>query len=720
MGKDPSSFSTSEIGAEILIYVATSFMAVAAILLTYSEFGRRTFWVKNDKRTSLYLSSAFKLFLPLLSYMDLQAQQHDAYDRAQIILVWTVLAELIHMSIDLIHPWQLWDSIEQCIRIAWAGYLVFGSNGGSHVVRITLLVICSVAFIYEIYQAVTLYLAESSLRLGKNPQLVDLYMKQIMEEDDTEVPAPVAPMASCKYVVFGEETQKIAFRHSTYLVDRSNSRLDNLITVGQVYQPKPEDEAFTSRYPHWRKICVSFALAKLLRRRFAQLPLAEAGSRQALEFVKMGLIGSHHGNNEDHMNEQRRNRNARSRSVFYIIQKELFFLSDLLRTKVSTCYLNFLPYEIFASMIALGNIIIVTSIYGRDMVDRKYYRSFFLNFNNRNSVVYIMSTIDLCITGFLVVACNYLQLKWLYRYFSSHWKNMGKFRGYLENPTKWDCVSKKRSKLKKSKGVHRAQDARSLENLHSVLDVKYSSCIKRSRNIRQLVTGAVQHVDVQKALLRSFEMSGGKLTNGESSLIRHGVIEHLSWACQPSQSNTETILVWHIATTLFHDHKSPQMIDSHLRVAITLSSYCEYLVRYLPELLPDVVDWTKSALKRVEEEVSGANPSEHKSRKKFCGKIRDEPWKDDSVVGKGVRLVKDLEEMAIERRDDKQVWEILADFWAEMMLYVAPSDNLKGHENILNNGELITQLWALLTHAGIIARPEIPDHCDYRAGSTAV
>jgi hypothetical protein len=63
-----------------------------------------------------------------------------------------------------------------------------------------------------------------------------------------------------------------------------------------------------------------------------------------------------------------------------------------------------------------------------------------------------------------------------------------------------------------------------------------------------------------------------------------------------------------------------------------------------------------------------------------------------------VRLGKQLEGM-----EERTCWKVLADFWVEMFLYIAPSDNVKEHiQNLTNGGEFITHLWALLTHAGIL------------------
>ncbi|KAF3325338.1 hypothetical protein FCM35_KLT10409 [Carex littledalei] len=59
----------------------------------------------------------------------------------------------------------------------------------------------------------------------------------------------------------------------------------------------------------------------------------------------------------------------------------------------------------------------------------------------------------------------------------------------------------------------------------------------------------------------------------------------------------------------------------------------------------------------------------------------------------------------------------MAEFWAEMILFVAPSDNVDGYEKILERKEFITQPWALPTHAGIVTRPKPTEHQDNESES---
>jgi hypothetical protein len=86
----------------------------------------------------------------------------------------------------------------------------------------------------------------------------------------------------------------------------------------------------------------------------------------------------------------------------------------------------------------------------------------------------------------------------------------------------------------------------------------------------------------------------------------------------------------------------------------------------------------------------------------------------DEVVKNGVRLGKQLVEL--QDVGTVPIWGVLARFWSEMFLCVAPSDNLKAHrEAIARGGELLTLIWALLTNAGIITRPGIRNAAAWRA-----
>ncbi|CAM0870674.1 unnamed protein product [Alopecurus aequalis] len=190
-------------------------------------------------------------------------------------------------------------------------------------------------------------------------------------------------------------------------------------------------------------------------------------------------------------------------------------------------------------------------------------------------------------------------------------------------------------------------------------------------------------VHVKQAIVNSLLESKGDLTKGVRSLRNNGVHGHLSWACDGSA--TRTIMVWHIATTLCKHHldtqtkqNSKQPSDVHTEskdevqkasmVASTLSRYCAYLVAFAPKLLPD--------------HTSGGADM----------KV--------SLVELGARLARQLTE---DIQEPTLRWKVLSDFWAEMMLYVAPSDDALAHlEALAKGGEFITHLWALLTHAGML------------------
>ena len=71
----------------------------------------------------------------------------------------------------------------------------------------------------------------------------------------------------------------------------------------------------------------------------------------------------------------------------------------------------------------------------------------------------------------------------------------------------------------------------------------------------------------------------------------------------------------------------------------------------------------------------------------------------EEIIERSVVLVKQ-----IERIEDSEVkWKILAEFWAKMMLFMAPSDDETVYvEHLAIGGEFVTHLWALLFHVSIL------------------
>lgn len=92
-------------------------------------------------------------------------------------------------------------------------------------------------------------------------------------------------------------------------------------------------------------------------------------------------------------------------------------------------------------------------------------------------------------------------------------------------------------------------------------------------------------------------------------------------------------------------------------------------------------------------------------------KLGHEGDRENEIIKRGAVLGKQLID---ETENWEQLWKVLSEFWAEMMLFVAPSDDVTAHpENLATGGEFVTHLWALLTNAGILKRSEqAVDHLD--------
>ncbi|KAK3434039.1 hypothetical protein EUGRSUZ_D01492 [Eucalyptus grandis] len=210
--------------------------------------------------------------------------------------------------------------------------------------------------------------------------------------------------------------------------------------------------------------------------------------------------------------------------------------------------------------------------------------------------------------------------------------------------------------------------------------------------------------EVKKAVFHSLMSNPEALQNGQASLIRNEVEHELSWACK-LKTQTQVIIVWHIATSIF-EHMMP-ISNSNFLVATNLSKYLTYLVTFYPKLLPDhpydseyifdgiIIEarhWLKGC-KTIKERTQRLNN---------IGKRMNDTGE---VMIQGARLGQQL--LNVEN-EPNFIWKVLAEFWAELMVYVAPSDNAIAHaEHLAMGGEFVTHLWALVSHAGIKREPPL-------------
>ncbi|KAL5981034.1 hypothetical protein ACLOJK_028954 [Asimina triloba] len=170
---------------------------------------------------------------------------------------------------------------------------------------------------------------------------------------------------------------------------------------------------------------------------------------------------------------------------------------------------------------------------------------------------------------------------------------------------------------------------------------------------------------------------------------------------------------------------APGKEKQNREVAECLSGYCAYLVAFVPALLPDPTDAAEVAfdqaildarellgkcrdlrgvyreLRKVGEKEVALTALGKKNRADGGVKaVEVGGFSEKVVVAMGAKLGMQLLSK-VGNDDEARLWKVLVDFWTEMMLFLAPSNNEMAHaESLANGGEFITHLWALLTHVG--------------------
>ncbi|KAM0916203.1 hypothetical protein ACQ4PT_010297 [Festuca glaucescens] len=691
-----------------------------------SQRRRSTGWVIQKG-----LLVAHTLSFPLGAYTLGSMQSHSVV-KSSMYSLWAVSLFILHGCTDT--SYRL-DDIRQVTRFQYRHFLYY-ANGWF------LLMTMSVAEFSSLYLLVTpLYLiACYKLGLVQAPRVLsssswnlNKMVADYMYNEHTRGKFVAATMEGCHYLV-DWPLNKSKLDAPSYAAQLTG-HVGQVIDIEKIWLCSKLDQEL-------KDTCLSFSLFHLLRRRFFGFTCGESKER-AHDFVFKGLLLE----NEEGVTDCNR--------VFRVIETELAFMYDFFFTKSAVTYYG----SRVATILSLLSVI---------------FLSLTIMWTVRSQEGKEMTDVDTVISLFVLASAASLELLQLLLYWTSIWSRVSFVCGYVREQARWNtwggcwcCMTIRLNEFLAKIGVHCAPNKHYWQHKlgqYSLLNFKptyrdkltgyfdapptpghrcgifqqtnmYLFAKKQTNTYVRTVRG--KHgkpkevsAQVKKALINSLKRTNGELSNGKSSLVSNEA-EHLLWACARdlhSASDTSCIIMtWHIATwycEMGTTRYGPSYLDegarlkTHLGVATKLSKYCAYLVVHAPKLLPGHHYDTSRVFDAVAVEANKFLLPSMRRRAKYEA-LRNYGLEESeaTIFQSGAKLGKQLEEI----QDVTRRWKVLADFWSEMMLYVAPSDDVNEHiDQLTRGGELITHLWALLSHAGILQRdqPSTPPSRHPHAEST--
>ncbi|KAL6861621.1 hypothetical protein ACP4OV_017321 [Aristida adscensionis] len=734
-----------------------------------------------DPKVRLFLTSALSLFLPVMSYLFSEAKNAgssagvssaaaaaaDLSLGAGLILAWMLLVELLRKKVDEIRMRGYSGTIQRAGRVAWLGNLVFFNirTAGRKAVFGILWILCATRVVQRI--AFT-ELGKRSYAHGRNARVISSYMAKLLQEQQqgrhdqehhlgvhgielAEQEATVRTreevMRSCKYIVMGEDKLVTVPTADGYELNMAEVGDDSsVVTVGKVWAALDDgDRLFTSHDQSQRskRLCLSFALFKLLRRRFEKLPtVTDEEARDCRDLILRGLYTGDE---------------ATAEAVFQVVNDEVNFLSEYYHSVVPVVLASpfFLLVNYFLVLAVVAALCLMTvilcgngdAVYAYRSIDADNYAlqsgirnmAICLVIKATNSPTAFFSIVDLAITALLFTIYFYEEVWEFVVFLLSNWFMVSLLYNYTAKP-QW-----RRSRAFRL-AVHRIAWARSMLS-HGGLAFRQFSAVNLRWPLslplyptlsmvlrKETVPSSLKQCIIQYLVHHDMGADGyARLSNGESALRSHNLFEQLSWACE-SDSVAEVMMTWHIATAIVEAKCPPRNVQLEAAwssTATRLSEYCAYLVAFHPELLPDgntekaelVVDGMRTELRavlgrwdyylarrsaRVQRIVDAAA-----ERRDDAGKVEEAAaacsGEQHGVVRGGARLGSWLVKEA-ERNGGvgMAVWKVLAEVWTELAVFAAPSsdeERVKAHgDALVQGGEFVTVLWALTTHIGV-SRP---------------
>ncbi|CAL5044875.1 unnamed protein product [Urochloa decumbens] len=605
----------------------------------------------------------------------------DGPFRDQTFVLWGTILLLIQVSADSLSVYSIHDIeqrkrmlVQHMLQIILVLWLIVNCKGHnkSYTATIWMFWIQSVILTYR--KSRILRNASKKGGLLKQSKVVADYM--MIEHEQIPQDFNHRTMQGYKYIFHGEEElASLLPTAPEYRVEFKEAAMTKFTTIDSVWQWIESQSVLSQEAKETIKdFALSFSLFKLLKRRLCGYQIGEAGLAKTLDFMLHGLI-SEEGNY------------ARA---FAIIEMELAFLYDFLYTRFDTKAPRYKGWAFyFVVVVTVWNFITgaFSKHYHRSNLEQRVHGT-----NVTHWVTIVLLIIVLVLSPF---PPSTLFDRWelvdeLHSYKQPTWEK-AMFRVKHISQNCWQRALGQYSLLLKF-------------DYHpwNVLRLLSLGLVDSTREGQKAGKKIMLTDELIERVLSGFKERNGQLQDGQSALARNQLGNQFSWACT-LPTHIHKILVWHIGTTIAMDgHPVPPTGDH--RVAKTLSDYCAYLVAFVPDMLPghgyDNQRIFDAMVMEARGSLTGCDTVSSRCEKLVMAVLPSNS--SCTILELGGKLGRELRGVVpVEQR-----WKVLADFWAEFILFLAPSNNAEIHaEKLAAGGEFMTHLWALLTHAGILERP---------------
>lgn len=705
----------------------------------------------------------------------------------------------------------LMDYSDELARLVWIGYLIYShlSVREGKLLDTMFVVLWSLGLVKLGQRVLNTWMAQDSFAAAKNAHLIAGYIQHVMLHDQAkntgegvanEFHSKTASviMGTCMYTVMGEEkivltkkerkdkgggdtptktkgggdTSTVTeprilttpsgynvgyFPHEPHinhgLLSIDLKKVKGLVTVSTIWDLARKDKVLflkNARRQSLKNLCLSYALFKLLRRRFEHYPMVEIGSTMARELMLEGLLtlgdcleSSHdelsnilekekeeeeglnihlksrssHDQLPNNISEKEKEKEEQvllklnAKRAFQVLQLELNFLENYYQAVIPVVMSN--PF-LFVGNFILSLLFVAIYLLAVVAMSQNFDEIYCTNLGQGR-----LSTRDQLITislGIILLTIEIIEFLSLYLF--SNWLLVRLLCFYVRAANRWNkwlahwiivaAMWVKRRALRDGDACIKIQQV-SILQLCDTIDTLWALT---SQALAARVVGPQRSVmvsmEAKVAIVKALKGAVGPRSTGSISC------PHVSGFIECG-SITETILAWHLATDLLvFELENNVRVSDDQKVATMLARYCMYLVANMPELLVDDKAWATDVYQDMKDYIEKLPPqccvmTGNTSRRRRMALMMAKNAGDiEEKTAKGGMEVFDELLKKRAREGDAAVWKSLADFWTEMLIFMGPSENVQGHAKSLatSGGELITYLWAFCTHAGISRQQE--------------